>query len=706
MNLSNYPVVKILIPYVIGILCVYFCPFFQGNCHLWTITTLILWTICLVLWQITFYKWQWIKDGILLFSFVFAGIVVTNFHYYPLPTEGEQKLVQDRSNWKCHIIDFPVPKEKSIKIVVENLEDNPDISKNHLEKIILYVQKTSTAEDLQYGDILFVNVQLSALEPPNNPDAFNNQKYMRRKGIFYTGYVSENSWKKVGHKTPNWLKENSKKMQQRLSGIFATSGMSGQEYDIIKAILLGDDDTMEPELKAAYAAAGVSHILCVSGMHVGIIFMIIDFLLKPLDLTRSTRTIKAILLLLTIWLYANITGLSPSVTRSATMFTFVTLGSLIQRNTNIFHSLLASLFILLSINPLLLFEVGFQLSYLAVFGIVLFQPIIANIYHCKTKIGNYFWELMSVSIAAQISTFPISIYYFGQFPNYFILSNLSVIALSFIVMITGVILLGISFIPILTRWVSFLLTWEIRIMNHIITFIEELPGAVTKDIDYSNIQVLLLYLVITLLYLTIKRKKKRLGWACYAIFALFSTTFAIRKTELIQQNEVLCYSIRKEQAICFCQQQQAIYFADSIRNEKDKSYQYSIQNHARKQHAQKYFVSIDTARFDAPNIKKRGNFILSNGKTYYLLKGREKLFACNNPPEIDILILGHNPTQKPEQVWQSIHFKKVLADGSNTTYYIQRWRSYCEQNHIDFQENGKMTENKENPNYFRIFAPH
>ncbi|MCQ2285192.1 MAG: ComEC/Rec2 family competence protein, partial [Bacteroidales bacterium] len=279
-----------------------------------------------------------------------------------------------------------------------------------------------------------------------------------------------------------------------------------------------------------------------------------------------------------------------------------------------------------------------------------------------------------------------SIFYFGQFPNYFILSNLSVIALSFIVMITGVALLSISFVPILTRWISFLLTWEIKIMNHIITFIEELPGAVTRDIDYSNIQVILLYLTILLLYLAIKYKKRNFGWACYAIFALFSTTFAIRKVTLIQQNETICYNIRKEQALCFCQHQQAIYFTDSIRSEKNKSYQYSIQNHARKQHAHKIFIPIDTAKYDADNLLKRDNFIFSGGKTYYLLKGKARLYACQNPATVDVLVMGHNPTQKPEQVFQAIHFKKVIADGSNTPFYIECWKTYCQNNHIDFQE--------------------
>ena len=166
-----------------------------------------------------------------------------------------------------------------------------------------------------------------------------------------------------------------------------------------------------------------------------------------------------------VWLYAHITGLAPSVTRSATMFTFVAVGQLLQRNTNVFHSLFASAFILLVVNPLLIFEVGFQLSYLAVAGIVLFQPKLAAVYRCRTRIGRYFWELLTVSVAAQLGTSPVSIYYFAQFPNYFMLSNLSVIALSFAVIITGVVLLPVSFIPLIPKYLTWILTMEIKAMN-------------------------------------------------------------------------------------------------------------------------------------------------------------------------------------------------------------------------------------------------
>ena len=447
MNFSKYPLLKVLFPYVLGVIIAYICDFPPKYCFFFLCSTGVLWLISVVLLQVKDYRWRWMKFFVMFVAFVFAGMFTTIFRLSPKLSAEQQEQLASGRNFVVRVVDFPVPRAKSVKLQAELLQTTT--GQPLRERVLLYLQKSPAAETVHYGDVLLVSTQLSEFAPPANPDAFDNRQYMRRKGIFYSGYVPATGWQLLDHKVPNPLKELSRRIQQRLSGTFAAAGMSGQEYDIVRAILLGDDDTMEPELRAAYASAGVSHILCVSGMHVGIIFMILNFLFKPLDLFQSTRVLKSFMLLLTIWLYANITGLSPSVTRSATMFSFVIVGSLIQRNTNVFHSLLASLFVLLVINPMLLFEVGFQLSYLAVFGIVLLQPLIAGIYQCKTKVGNYFWELMSVSVAAQISTFPISIYYFGQFPNYFLLSNLSVIALSFVVMISGVVLLAVAFIPFL-----------------------------------------------------------------------------------------------------------------------------------------------------------------------------------------------------------------------------------------------------------------
>lgn len=684
MNLSKYPLAKILFPYIFGILWAYLGDFSRDYCSILMIIMGSILLLSIIFWQLSHYKWQRLKTIILVFGFLFAGMTGTILRMSPRWSESQRQTLAHETGWVARIMDFPEEREKSMKTVVEILQS---ISGQAVgKKMMLYVHKDSLSENLRYGDLLLVSFRPEEILPPKNPDAFDNQKYMRRKGISHTGYVGKEQWQKIGRKVPSVFREMSRRMQQKLAQTLMLTGMSGQEYDIIRAILLGDDDTMEPELKASYAAAGVSHILCVSGMHVGIIFMIIDFILKPLDLFRSTRILKVFLLLAVIWLYAGIAGLSPSVTRSATMFTFVSIGTLMRRNTNIFHSLLASLFILLVINPLYLFEIGFQLSYCAVFSIVWFQPIISGFYSCKTRIGHYFWELLSVSVAAQIGTFPISVYYFGQFPNYFILSNLSVITLSFIVMITGILLLAVSGFPFLARWGAWFLTKEICVMNSIIAFIEQLPGSVTTNIDYSIPQIILVYLCIILILITLKYNRRITGWLAYASFTLFSLSFGIRKIELRRQDEVTVYSIRNVRALDFCFRQRAILFSDSIQSEENRHYVYSIQNHARKQHAVRQFVPVDTIVFDAPFLCKRGSFIRYGNQTYYLLKRKKRLYPTALKVEVDVLILQHNPVQKPEEVATILTFDSVIADETVSKYYKEQWRQWCKENRVAFRE--------------------
>jgi competence protein ComEC len=609
-------------------------------------------------------------------------MMAVNFRFSSHLTADESRLMRENRDWMVRVEDFPVLRAKSVKMKAKVLRTGEGRALE--EDVMLYVQQGSGADTIEYGDILLLSTLFSEIEPPKNPDAFDNQLYMKRKGIYYTGYVQQGCWLPAGHAPANPLRALAHRMQSRLSALFARSGMTGSELEIVKAILLGDDDTMEPELKASYAAAGVSHILCVSGMHVGVIFMILNFLLRPLDLFKSTRYLKALLILLVIWLYAHITGLSPSVTRSATMFTFVTIGQLIQRNTNVFHSLLASLWILLVVNPLLLFELGFQLSYLAVGGIVLLQPLLAGIYNCRTRMGTYFWSLITVSVAAQISTFPISVHYFGQFPNYFLLSNMSVIMLSFVVMMTGIVLLCVSAVPFAGSMVTFLLTWEIRIMNGIVTFVEQLPGAVTRGIEVTPTQMLLLYMVIILAYWAIRYRKKRVGMAALTCFALYAGTLLIRKVELQRQVEMVVYAVPKTSVLSFCHQQQCVVFSDSIVDAGDKRFQYAAANHKRRQHAAYVFVPVDTMAYDNGFLCKRDSWIWFNGKTYYLINRKEKVYPMSEPVPVDVLILQHNPVQLPDEVAQVLSFQEVIADETNTKFYIERWREWCKEHGVPF----------------------
>lgn len=684
MKMSNYPLLKILIPFVSGIITAYFCQFPYPMCRIWFAITLALWLVSCIFTPVKTYKWQWVKTLTLSAAYFFAGVGAMNFRFSSHLTPAQRRLMAESRDWLCRVEDFPVVRAKTVKLVARIQRAGTGEAVG--AKVVLYVQRSPEADAIEYGDILLAHARLEEVAPPQNPDAFDNRLHLGRKGIHHSGFVHDGFWLPAGNRPRNPLKALAHRIQGRLAAAFATSGLSGEEYDIAKAILLGDDDTMEPELKASYAAAGVSHILCVSGMHVGVIFMILNFLLKPLGLFRRTRWLKSLTILLLIWLYAHITGLSPSVTRSATMFTFVTIGQGIRRNTNVFHSLLASLWVLLAVNPTLLFELGFQLSYIAVTGIVLLQPLLGAAYTCKTRAGSYFWELATVSVAAQIATAPISIHHFGRFPNYFLLTNMTVITLSFVVMMSGVGLWCVAWAPRLGGWAAWLLTHEIRLMNGIVTFVERLPGAVTENLFFSVPQVWLLYIIIIWVYVAVRHRSRRAAWAAYLALALLSGTFLSRKVELLRQEEVTVYQTPRSCAVAFCHQQRCVFFSDSITGADDGAFRHAAANHLRRQHAACTFVPIDTATYSCPFLCKRGPLVRFNRQTYYLLRRREKTWPVTEPLEVDVLLLQHNPVQPPEEVARAVRFKEVVADASNTPYCVRRWRDWCRQYRIPFRD--------------------
>ncbi len=686
MKIENYPVVKLLLPYTLGILIAYYSDIGATIRPVMLSLTVASFIAAILLTFAKAYRWRILKTFVMGTAFVLTGITLTDIRLHPtLPIA----LMENNPDWVVRVTEEPSLRKKSVKVLADIVQRND--KQKVKAKILLYLKPSADAAELHYGDILFVHTKLARIPPPYNPDAFDNQRYMQRRGIFYSGFVNENAWMRIGNKPGNKVKFLAQATRNRLTDIYISAGMSGEELDILKAILLGDDDTLDPELKTSYSSAGVSHILCVSGMHVGVIFMIINFLLKPLDLFRRSRILKTILVMLVIWLYAHITGLAPSVTRSATMFTFVAIGQLLRRNTNIFHSLFASMFILLIIHPLLLFEVGFQLSYLAVAGIVLFQPKLAAVYTCRTRIGNYFWELVTVSVAAQLGTSPISIYYFARFPNYFLLSNLSVITLSFAVIITGISLLPLSLIPVIAQYASWLLTKEISLMNRIIRFIEQLPHAVTENIDYHIIQVLILYGVIGCVCLLLFRKSRKTFWSACTLFTLFCVSFAMRKIQLNSETGVLAYHIRKCSAMGFQNQGHMVLFSDSIRNDEDDLYRYNISNHARKHHLKVLVIPLDTFAFESPFLCKRENFIRFNDRNYFILTKNQKIISQDEKTRlgIDCLLLHQNPRMPPDEMMAQLPFREVVADGSNSAYFVEKWRSFCAEKGIPFQYSGE-----------------
>jgi len=666
---TNYAVLKLLFWILLGIFSAYFIPFPK----IFVFISLLCFILNLVIMLFlkrkpTILKQKWSSALVFFNSFCIGFILTTCQWNHPFSNIDSPEWKEQRE-YKAQIVDLPQVRERSVKFIVKTLD----------QLVLLYVAKDSNALQLQYGDQIQFTGRLQQISPPQNPMGFNYRKYMKQRGVELTLYLATGKWEKIGTNQGSWIKRESIKTQQKLTQILQNSSLSKDQFSIAAAILLGFDDTMEPELKTKYSNAGVSHILCVSGLHVGIIFAIVNYLLFPLEYSKRGRLIRTIILFVVIWVYASITGLSPSVMRSATMFSFVLLGKVAVRKTNVFQSLYTSLFFLLTSNPLLIFDLGFQLSYLAVFSIVIFQKPIHSIWSPKTYLGNYFWDLATVSVAAQILTSPISIFYFHQFPNYFLLGNLSVIFLSFCVMVNGIIVLAFSFFPWLFRITSFCLEWLIKAMNWIISQIQSLPGAVSHNLHLSLTETILLYILIFLLYFAILKRKKSLLFAFLtcSLVTIFLYNFDLYEIKN-KGGQIILFSTSKSSALLFQNGRHGILLSDSITNEQCAEYQYSIKNYAIANHLRMEFITTKQ-NHTAPRFFKEGPFIYGGGKTMLVLT--DWLPPINNKSKINyILIL--NPEYPIEKVLDQVDFDCLLLDQSISKKDEKRWIKACKKRNL------------------------
>lgn len=668
MLLKNFPILRLLFPYIIGIFIGYFTNFIPFFAYFSLIFLFLgIFFILIFKKKTSFFIQKWLGIILMCMQF-FAGFVSTSLVFHqPYSSRNDQKWKEKRTTMAM-LVEPPQLREKTIKTVV-CIED---------QKVLLYIQKDSNALQLQYGDIIVINTIFKKIDAPKNPNGFDYKVFMKRKGVVFTAYVTTKQWVFTGENKGKFFRKISISTQQHLSSILQKTGLSGDEYSVAAAILLGNDDTMEPDLKAEYSNAGVSHILCVSGMHVGIIFMILNYLLIPFDWIKKFRYFKPIILFFAIWSYANITGLSPSVVRSATMFSFVLFGALFTRKTNIYQSLYASLFIILIADPLLIFDLGFQLSYLAVFGIVIFQKPISNFYVPKTKLGNYFWSLTSVSIAAQLSTFPISIYYFHQFPNYFLIANLAVIFLSFCVMVAGIAVIGLSFSPIISNIIAQFLDFLIHLMNKVIHFIQLLPGAITENISITFYQMVLLYFFIAALFTAITERLKIALFSSLSVFLCFILVTTVLKVQNVTRSEWVIFSIPKTNALLFHEGNNGIILSDSINSKNHKSFKYYIKNHTNSFNIKPIFSSMDRDT-TFQNFCKKGDLIYFKGRTILIAQ----FPIVTDSIRVDYVYL-YRPKINIEQFLKTVHFDLLLIDETISLKQEKKWIDACKEKNLKF----------------------
>ncbi len=499
---QQVPFLQITIPYVIGVLLGQALP--KSGYAL----ILLAWGIALGSVPIFFhFTDRFALRGIVAFAaFLAAGCSLSQLQ------TSHAILNHEECTYTGILLSSPIKKSASFQADCKVTPLYPYLTHKKLwEKTRIYVDTHCSIQGKLPGDSITFTTQLKAIQNRGNPNEFNYAGYMLAHGFRYTGYVKQDQlW--VGNNSGTFkLLRWADQCRSWLLTQFRLRGIQGQELAVLAALTTGDRILMSDELKFNYSTAGGMHILAVSGLHVGILYLFLNWLFPFRIHPSGYRFARFATITACLWFYAFLTGLSPSVLRATFMFSFFVIGSSCLRKTSSYNNLLASAFIILVINPLEIYKVGFQFSYLAVLGILFFQPRIESIFpKIQHKPVQWLWQLVTVSIAAQLFTFPLALYYFHQYPVYFLLTNIVLIPAVWLILAGSLLFTLCSPLPLLPDFLGVLLQGLLKCNNIWVTFISSLPASCINSIPFSPYALALTFLALAFVVVLITQSKTKL----------------------------------------------------------------------------------------------------------------------------------------------------------------------------------------------------
>lgn len=532
-------------------------------------------------------------------------------------------------------------------------------------KVVLYFSKEDFPQPFWYGDVMLIKGQPQEPPAPSNPGEFDYPEYLRLRNIYHQHFIREGEALKIDHAPPNLFMDLAYKGRRWAGETLKTYVEGPRQQAIAAALVLGVTDGLDDELLSAYSATGSMHILAVSGLHISVLYFILLWILSPLNKVPTGRWMIAFISLTTLWLYGFVTGLPPSVLRAVGMFSFLAIARPWAKSTNIYNTLAVSAFCLLMFDPFLVRSVGFQLSYLAVLGIVYIYPRILRLWEPDHWITMEVWKLAAVSFAAQIATFPLGLLYFHQFPNYFLLSNLFVVPLSFVVLIVGLMLLGFSFIPMVAMLLGFCLEWTVRFLNGIVFTLEGFPYSMISDVYITPWQcALLLAFIVALLCLFEYRKFSYLVVA-FVLMAAFGSLQWLHFFREVGVHKLAVYNIPGHSAIDLMDHGRTFFIADTALQTQPQKLRFHVIPHRQISGVVRETKDITAHTFQG------GRLILWQGKKILLLTDR--FFELPGPLDVDWLVIANNSLPDIGKIQDRITVKKVLLDSSNTFFFASRF---------------------------------
>lgn len=529
-------------------------------------------------------------------------------------------------------------------------------------KVILYFKKDA-ATNLTYGSQLWVFKKVESIKNSGNPFGFDYRRYALFAGITHQAYLTEKDFIVLPTENKRWFAKVIFSLRKKIVTILKTHISGGRETGLAEALLIGYKDDLDKTLVQSYSNTGVVHIIAISGLHVGLIYGLLLLLTKSLR-GKKLHWLRFFIVLAALWAFGFLAGAQPSVMRSVVMFSAIAAGTVLDRNTSVYNNLALSALLLLCYNPFWLWDVGFQLSYTAVLSIIIFFKPVYNWIYLENKALDAVWKVVAVTLAAQLLTTPVSLYYFHQFPLLFIFTNLIAVPLSSAILIGEILLCALSFITPVASAIGWATTLAIRLINGYIERMETISFSVWDGIFISAVQALLLLLFTAGISVWLLEKKRSGLWASLSCLLVFTALRSFSFLHAAQQQKIIVYNIAKHQAIDLFSSRKTWFIGDGELAQSNAS----SRLHLQPGRTADRIINIATAKAKA----------FSFGDKKILILDTTVAFRTFSKAHIDVLILSKNPALYLKDMIAHFDISQIVMDASVPPWKAKLWQNDCD----------------------------
>lgn len=632
---------------------------------------------CLFLFFSYFIRWKF-PFGLSLFTLLATtGFALASDHL----ANTSLPITSHASIYQVTINQMPERKARSVlcPATVTHIQkaDSTLGTPRHRPQVLLYLQPDSMAATLKRGDRLWIQARI--LPPANKgiPHEFDYARFLQRRGISGTAFVPTGRWQKTGHDSLRTFRQKATDQREKIVDLYRRLGFQGDELAVLSALTVGDKEELSEEIIETYSVTGASHVLALSGLHIGFLYALLWFLAAPL--WRRWRPLKLPLLAVIVtllWGFAFLTGLSPSVVRSVCMFSILALSHLQYEKAVSANTLAATAFFMLIVHPMWLFDVGFQLSFAAVASILMFYSKLNRLYQGNHWLVRRIWGLMSVSIAAQIGTAPLVIFYFSRFSTHFLLTNLWVIPMVSLVLYAAVFLLLLSPFTALQAAVAPYVGKLVEIQNHVLQQIEHWPYASFDHLSLDVYEVLFIYLIFLLIYRYQKLPIPANAYVLLSTVLIFCTYHTAARISQAPRKSIAFYNVQGCPSVhCLTDGARSwLVCADSL--PRSQWFCQSLSSHWNRMRLEP--PKILTGHHTGAAVNLHDNILSYEGKRICLLNdNRWRGKSAARPLPVDYLYIARGYQGGISELTSLFRIQTVILDGSLSPYYRKKITEDC-----------------------------